>query len=109
MRVHLGYPFWLRPFVLNGVAGVTLGSHVYLDPEVARLPAERVEAILRHEIAHVNQYRRVGTVLFLARYLFEYARNRVRGLSAWDAYREISFEKEAFAEELGMDRAERNA
>lgn len=97
--IRLGFPFWLRPFVLDGVAGVTIGRHVFLHPSVADLPETRLFAILRHEGAHLNQYRRYGVIPFLTRYVFEYMSNRLRGMSSWDAYKEITFEKEAFAEE----------
>lgn len=109
MDVRFGFPFWLRPFIAKGVAGITLGRRVYLDPSVAALPREQVVAILHHEIVHVNQYRRHGIFGFIARYAFEYLRNRLRGMSALDAYREISFEKEAMAEELPIERAAKDA
>jgi len=108
-EVVLGFPLWLRPLVGRRVAGLTLGRRVYLDTSVVDLPADRAVAILHHEITHVNQYRRVGTVPFLVRYLVEYLRNRFRGMSADAAYREISFEKEAFAEELMFERVKTDA
>jgi hypothetical protein len=104
MRVHLGFPFWLRPFVANGVAGITLGERIYLHPSVAGMPREWIGSILLHESVHVMQYRRHGLVGFLARYLLEYLRNRARGMSAERAYREISFEREACATELAARR-----
>jgi hypothetical protein len=103
--VRFGFPLWLRPFIASGVAAITIGSRVYLDPGVVSLPESRVLAILSHEIEHVNQYRRHGLAGFLARYAFEYARNRARGLSRYRAYREIGFEKEAFAAERHAERS----
>ena len=109
MTVRLGFPFWLRPFVVDGVLGITLGDRVYLDPSVTQLDTARIIGILRHEVVHVNQYRRHGVVAFLARYAYEYLHNRLKGMSSSEAYREISFEKEAFAGEQMTERAETNA
>lgn len=106
LDIRYGFPFWLRPFIRNGVAGITIGGRVYLDPAVADMPVDRIVSIVRHEVVHVNQYQRHGLVRFLLRYGFEYLRNRLRGLRGYEAYREISFEKEAFAEELMPERTE---
>jgi hypothetical protein len=95
--------------IWNGVLAITLGSRVYVDPSVAELPADRATAILRHEITHVNQYRRHGFVPFLYRYAFEYVRNRLSGLNAASAYARISFEQEAFAAEQIIEPVEKNA
>ena len=53
--------------------------------------------ILKHEEIHLQQIRRYGVRRFYSRYLFEYLENRKRGLSHDQAYREISFEQEAYA------------
>ncbi len=52
-------------------------------------------ALLAHEAAHAAQYQRLGTAAFLLAYLREYLSGRSRGLSHRQAYREISFEREA--------------
>ena len=91
--VRHGYPWWLRLVLLPGVAGITLGRRVYLDgrAEVARS--------LRHELVHVRQIARVGMLRFYAQWLWEYVRNRRKGMSSDEAYRRISFEEEAFSAE----------
>jgi hypothetical protein len=43
----------------------------------------------------VRQYRRYGVAAFLGRYLGEYLGARFAGASHSDAYRQISFEREA--------------
>jgi hypothetical protein len=43
----------------------------------------------------VRQYRRYGTAAFLGRYVGEYLGARFAGASHADAYRRISFEREA--------------
>jgi hypothetical protein len=48
-------------------------------------------ALLAHELKHVEQYRRLGHVMFLGRYLFALARARFR------YSRELPLEAEAYA------------
>jgi alkylation response protein AidB-like acyl-CoA dehydrogenase len=60
---------------------------------------EELQRVLRHERVHVAQMARLGIVRFLLAYVREYARHRLRGLPASQAYRRISFEEEAFAAE----------
>ena len=57
------------------------------------------EALLRHELVHVRQMRALGVIRFGWLYLGEYVRNRLAGMRPDDAYRNISFEREAFAAE----------
>lgn len=59
---------------------------------------ERVDALLlRHEIVHVRQVRRLGWWRFYSHYLWEYFRHRCSGMEGEAAYRKISFEQEAYA------------
>jgi len=51
--------------------------------------------LMRHEEEHVRQWRELGTVRFLCRYLGSYIRWRVRGYDHWDSYRRIPLEIEA--------------
>lgn len=89
----MGFPWWMRPFLTRGVAAITIGRRIWIRPEA------HSDALLRHELAHVRQMRDLGLIRFLWRYLGEYIRNRLGGMSADDAYRNISFEREAFAAE----------
>ena len=57
------------------------------------------ESLLRHELTHVRQMGDLGLLRFGWRYLFEYFRNRFSGMAVDAAYRNISFEREAFAAE----------
>ena len=93
--VRFRYPWWLRLFLMPGVAGVTLGRRIYLVDET------RAERSIRHELAHVRQIARLGVLTFYWRWLREYVANRRRGLTSYQAYRQISFEVEAFAAEEG--------
>ena len=73
---------------------ITLGPHIYCrrrkDWE-SGIPI----TLLAHEIAHSVQYRRDGWTRFLSRYVGEYLLSRLKGLNHGDAYRSISYEKEA--------------
>ncbi len=51
--------------------------------------------LLSHELVHVRQWQKMGTVRFLFRYLGEYWRARRQGHSHQIAYEMISLEKEA--------------
>jgi hypothetical protein len=95
-----GYPWWLRPFLLSGVAAITLGRRIYIDATVS---AKQRERFIRHELMHVAQIGRLGLIRFYWQYLAEYFRHRRRGLPPAEAYRNISFEMEAAAAEVGGD------
>lgn len=100
-RVRIGYPWWLRPFLMRNVVAITLGHRIYVRK---RLASETFERLLLHELAHVRQVDRLGLFVFLWRYLSEFARNWVRLRSVAAAYAAISFEIEARAAEEGDSR-----
>jgi hypothetical protein len=77
---------WLTP----GVAAMTLGRVILL-----RRDHGRDEALVAHELVHVRQWRELGAVRFLARYLGAYGRGRWRGLGHRGAYEAIPLEAEA--------------
>jgi hypothetical protein len=90
--VKYRFPWWLRPFLLRGVAGITLGRRVYIEGTDA-------EGILRHELVHVAQIARLGIVRFYWVWVREYLGHLSSGLPSAEAYRRISLEIEAFAAE----------
>jgi len=90
-RVRYRFPWWLRPFLAGGVIGITIGRRVYIESKSV--------AHLRHELAHVRQVVAHGFIRFYWRYAIEYVRNRRAGMSSHEAYRNISFEREAVAAE----------
>jgi hypothetical protein len=89
-------PWWLRPFLMRGVIAITLGRRIYVAADHA---SEKLEELLRHELTHVRQIAQLGLVRFYWRYLREYIALRRRGMSSSEAYRNISFEVEAYAAE----------
>jgi hypothetical protein len=80
------------PVLTPGVAGMTLGRWVLL-----RRGHEHDAGLLAHELVHVRQWRELGAVRFLWRYLSAYVRGRLHGLGHRDAYTAIPFEREARA------------
>lgn len=95
-RIIVGYPWWLRPFLARDVVAITLGRRIYLRDQ---LEGPSYERLIRHELAHVAQVDRLGLLVFLWRYVTEFARNWVRLRSTAAAYAAISFEIEARAAE----------
>ena len=73
-----------------GAAAITIGPVI----SVRRRAADN-QRLLRHELVHVEQWRTLGVVGFLARYLGAYLTWRLRGHGHWAAYRRIPLEVEA--------------
>jgi hypothetical protein len=81
--------------VPRGASAITLGSVVSV-----RRRASEDARLLAHELVHVRQWRSLGVVGFLVRYLGGYVRWRARGYGHWAAYRRIPLEIEAEWEAL---------
>lgn len=97
--VRVGYPLLLSLIVNRRILAITIGRRIWIDPRAAELGAELLERVVRHELVHVAQYRRDGVWGFLLRYGTEYLRGRLAGMSHGEAYRGISYEREAYANE----------
>ena len=95
-KVCVGYPWWLRPFLMRGVIAITLGRRIYVREAMASASFER---LMKHELAHVRQVHRLGLFRFLWQYFSEYARHWMRLRNGHAAYEAISFEIEACAAE----------
>lgn len=85
-RVRVVVVRWLQP----GIAAMTLGRFV-----LVRRGNEHRVGLIAHELVHVEQWRELGILKFLRRYLVDYLHGRRAGLDHWAAYRAISFEEEA--------------
>lgn len=70
---------------------LTIGKHIFYARSERKTPSW----LRRHEETHVKQYQVYGVVGFLAIYLFEYVKGRLKGLSHFEAYQDITFEIEA--------------
>lgn len=91
MRARLVEDHWIPRWL--GVEAIVLYPWLL----VAKARGQLSPALLAHEMTHYRQIRSLGIVRFYLRYLREYLAGRGRGLSHQEAYREISFEREAFA------------
>ena len=81
---------WVGGPVPPGADAITLGRLVSV-----RWRAADSTRLLRHELVHVRQWRRLGIVGFLRRYLGAYVGWRARGYPHLGAYRRIPLEVEA--------------
>jgi hypothetical protein len=85
-----GYRLWVGGPVPRGAAAITFGSWI-----LVRADHGHDRHLLRHELVHVEQYRRLGVPRFLVRYVTSYLAFRLRRHRHYDAYRRIPFEIEA--------------
>jgi hypothetical protein len=102
-RVVVGYPWWLRFWLARDVIAITLGRTIYLAAKATTRNDAYLSRLLRHELVHVRQVRRLGLLRFLWRYTSEFLGHLWRVRNAARAYRLISFEVEAWAEEERAD------
>ena len=77
----------LRWFGINGIV---------LWPFVLYADRNPDPIVMNHESIHLEQIRRTGVTGFYLKYLTEYFNGRKKGLSHDEAYRNISFEREAY-------------
>jgi hypothetical protein len=85
-----GYWLLVGGPVPPGSSAITIGRLVSV-----RKRAAGSERLLRHEQAHVEQYRSHGVLGFLRRYVADYLGWRARGYRHRSAYRRIPFEASA--------------
>ncbi len=78
------------PVLTPGIAGMTVGRWILL-----RRGRDHDADLVAHELVHVRQWRELGAMPFLVRYLGAYARGRWRGLGHRAAYEAIPLEAEA--------------
>ncbi len=95
MRLHRGRLARILASLARADA-IVFGRRVFLTPAAERrITTDAGIELLAHELTHVRQYGRYGMAAFLGRYLGEYLRARLAGVSHAKAYRGISFEREA--------------
>lgn len=81
---------WIGGPVPPGVDAIVIGRLISIRRSAAESPM-----LLRHELVHVRQWRRLGFVGFLRRYIGAYLVHRLHGYGHWAAYRRIPLEVEA--------------
>ncbi|MBS3099389.1 hypothetical protein J4462_04205 [Candidatus Pacearchaeota archaeon] len=94
MRIIIKYSHWYPR--LWGLKGIVYYPFVLIA--VSKKEA-RKNNLLKHEWIHVKQIRRDGFLYFYFRYFFEFVVGFFRYWNVWKAYRNISYEKEAYAKE----------
>ena len=87
-------PVWIRLWWRGSFAAITMPWGIYVRHEVLHRP-EQLGTLIVHELAHVEQWRRLGVVRFLRRYVGEYVSLRRTGADHMSAYRGISLEADA--------------
>src|SRR5690554_188277 len=93
---------WNELFVLSersSIVGIVVFGIVFLSRRARSYVPLRLFCVLNHECIHVRQWIETGFILFAVWYPLEYLIRRLQ-FSSWDeAYRNISFEREAYANE----------
>ena len=69
---------------------------ITIYPTIYFRMTEPSDDLVVHEMVHIEQQKRDGLFKFVVRYFKEYLLGLKNGLSDYDAYRNISYEKEAF-------------
>jgi hypothetical protein len=77
--------------------GIALGRRVFVLRDLVDAEGRAPLDLVAHEITHVAQYLRDGTIPFLLRYGRDYLAGRARGLDDRRAYLAIPYEVEARA------------
>ncbi len=93
IRVREGIPW----YVPGDPRAYTSKNVIFFAPGAYDTTTARGIALIGHEVLHAQQYQEFGTFQFRASYMGEYMGGRLSGLSHQDAYRNISFERDAFA------------
>jgi hypothetical protein len=74
------------------VDGVTIGKYIF----VSYAKESVSEVLINHETIHYFQIKKDGILKFYCKYFKEYFSNRLKGMSHYKAYVNISYEKEAY-------------
>jgi hypothetical protein len=90
LQKHDGYWLWIGGPVAPGASATTFGPLILI-----RKDAVTDKRLIDHELVHVRQWRELGVVGFLRRYLAAYFKWRLYGYDHWAAYRRIPLEVEA--------------
>jgi hypothetical protein len=86
---------WFRILWAPWVTAVALPWGIYLHPKRLEADAAELGPLIVHELAHIEQWRRLGVMRWFAAYMGGYRRARRSGLARTEAYRSIPLEVEA--------------
>jgi hypothetical protein len=93
-------PRWFRALWARGIAAVAMPWAVYMTPammdryETAAEP-HRLGRLLVHELAHIEQFRRLGAIRHVGQYTFDYLLSRLQRKGHWGPYTAVRLEIEA--------------
>jgi len=88
-------PLLVRVVTANFARAITLYPFVL----IRRKEDKHNQRLLNHERIHLKQQKELWVLPFYICYLWEYLKGRLSGKNHYQAYRNISFEKEAFGNE----------
>jgi Domain of unknown function (DUF4157) len=87
-------PSVVKDNAVIGVAAVTIGNSIYINPNsYGEATLDDLEQ-MAHELTHVEQYRLHGMIGFLIDYFSSYRKLRKDGLEPEDAYKDNPMEQE---------------
>lgn len=82
----------IEGIAVPGFAGITLGNFIFLKNKVS---TKGDSQLLAHELVHVRQWRELGSIGFLTKYLASFFHHIKQSRSWMTAYRAIELEVEA--------------
>ena len=93
-------PRWFMKLWAQGIVAVALPWGIYFTPAMmdryqSGAEPERLGQLLVHELTHIEQVKRDGTVRHGLVYLYDYVRGRLARKGHWGAYSSIRAEVEA--------------
>jgi hypothetical protein len=93
-------PRLLRLVWARGIVAMALPWGVFVTPATFAKMAEGAAAdsmgpLVVHELAHLDQFARLGVIRHVVLYLGDYLRARLTGSRHWDAYRAVRLEVDA--------------
>ena len=84
--------------IFISVSAITLAPFIIANDNIEEYPRW-----LNHEQIHVEQQVEMLVVPFYLLYGLFYLKNRLKGMDSFDAYRQIPFEREAYANDQDLD------
>lgn len=83
---------WLLKILPHHYAAITLPWGVYFRHTEDETP----NRVIIHELCHIQQIKRDGALKFYSVYIYEYLKNLIKFKNHYEAYINISYEKEAY-------------
>ena len=104
MKVIYSDKFLDRISVFMKVGGITLFPFVIIRDKYKKEGTARRERVIRHESIHIEQQKELLVIPFYVIYVLEYiVKAFVYKFDIKKAYRNISFEREAFGNDTNME------